>query len=173
MLPGLLLALHVAAGVVALVGGPLAYASAVGRDEDRVGHGFRKERPPNGRRRRLQVRADALIGVYLAAVLVVATTALGLVALDPAGLWWLGPLALLTAGLALRGRAAGAGGDGAAARRRRGGWGGSYIALVTAALVVSFPGFGAFWVLPTLIGVSVIERPRIRAARLRWADAAG
>ena len=95
-----------------------------------------------------------------------ALTALGLIAFDPAGLWWLAPLAALSYGLALLG---------VIAPRRRGqrwvglyarGQGGSYIALVTALLVVSVEGplsIGA-WIVPTLVGHQLIEW---RVARIR------
>jgi len=94
------------------------------------------------------------------AVLATAATAVGLVAFDPLELWWLAGLAGLTYGLALVGYLA--------PRRRRRGWvrvyahgqGGSLIALVTAVLVVSHDGTAAAaaWIVPTLIGVPLIER---------------
>ena len=92
--------------------------------------------------------------------------ALGLIAFDPAGLWWLGPLAALSYGLALLGLIA----QRRRTQRRLGlyarGQGGSYIALVTALLVVSLEGpLGiAAWLLPTVIGHRLIER---RVARIR------
>lgn len=137
------LALHVAAGSVGLVLGPLAMLA---------------EREPPYRSR---------LGLaYHWSVLAVAVTALVLIAFDPAGLWWLAPLAALSYGLALLG---------VIAPRRRGqrwvglyarGQGGSYIALVTALLVVSVDGPAAVaaWILPTLAGLPLIE---VRAARLR------
>ena len=75
---------------------------------------------------------------YLWATLAVAATALGLVALDPRALWWLTPLALLTAALVVVGHLAPRHGWGARARAH--GLGGAYVALVTAALVVSLDG---------------------------------
>jgi len=125
-----ILALHAAAGSIALVAGPVAYAAG--------GRG-------------------AMLRVYFVAVLAVAATALALVAADPIGLWWLAPLALLTAALAALGRWGGATGGSAAARAAAHGWGGSYIALVTALLVVSVSSAAQFWVLPTVIGVALIE----------------
>jgi hypothetical protein len=103
---------------------------------------------------------------YHWSVLAVALTALGLIAFDPAGLWWLAPLAALSYALALLA---------AVAPRRRGqrwaglyarGQGGSYIALVTALLVVSLEGPLAIaaWIVPTLVGHHLIER---RVARIR------
>ena len=102
---------------------------------------------------------------YPWAVLAVALTALGLVAFDVDALWWLAPLAVLAYALAL---------VGSLAPRRRGrrwvrayahGQGGSYIALVTALLVVSLepPASTAAWVVPTLAGLILIER---RAAKI-------
>jgi hypothetical protein len=98
--------------------------------------------------------------LYPWAVLATAATAVGLVAFDPLELWWLTGLAGLTYGLALLGYLA--------PRRRPRGWvrayahgqGGSLIALVTAALVVSLDGTAAAaaWIVPTLIGVPLIER---------------
>jgi len=146
MLADLLLALHVTAGAAGLIAGPLGYLAA----------------------RRAHVRSATAGEVYFAAVLVVAATALGLIAFDPSGLWWLAPLALLTAVLAWRGRSATRSGDSAPARAGRGGLGGSYIGLVTASLVVSFPGVALFWILPTVVGVAWIEYPALDAARLRW-----
>lgn len=139
----IVLALHVAVGSLGLVLGPLAMLA---------------EREPPYR--------SALGVAYHWSVLGVALTALGLIAFDTAGLWWLAPLAVLSYGLALLALIA---------PRRRGqrwaglyarGQGGSYIALVTALLVVSVEGtLGiAAWVLPTLIGHSLIER---RVARIR------
>jgi hypothetical protein len=141
------LGLHVATGVVGLVLGPLSFLA--------------ERQPP--------YRSGAGLAYHLS-VLAVALTALGLVAFDPAGLWWLSPLAALAYGLALLG---------VVAPRRRGanwirhyvrGQGGSYIALVTALLVVSVPApFGiAAWLLPTLVGHRLIER---RVARISRRDA--
>lgn len=133
-----LLTAHVAAGAAGLLLGPLV---------------LRAERDPPHRSR--EGRA------FLLAVLALAATSAGLVALDPAGLWWLLPLAALAAGLALLG---------ATVSRRRHrlyalGQGGAYISLVTALLVVSAPGpaAAAAWILPTLVGVPLIE---LRVRRL-------
>ncbi|MDQ3851074.1 MAG: hypothetical protein M3296_10745 [Actinomycetota bacterium] len=133
----ILLSVHVAAGCAGLVLGPLAMWSERGlTHRSRAGGG------------------------YHAAVLAVALTAAGLVALNPSALWWLAPLAALSYALALLGVLA--------PRWRRRGWvrayahgqGGSYIALVTALLVVSLdgPASAAGWVLPTLVGLPLIER---------------
>lgn len=94
---------------------------------------------------------------YLWFTLAVATSALGLVALDPAGLWWLTALALLTGALVVIGHLAPRRGWGPRARAH--GLGGAYVALVTATLVVSLEGFAqtVAWLVPTLIGVLLIE----------------
>lgn len=135
-----LLAAHIAAGALGLFLGPLAIWL-------------------RGRERRRRAGAG-----YHAAVLAVCLTALGLAALDWSGLWWLVPLAAFSYGCVAVGRAA--------PRRRWPGWvrlqahglGGSYIALVTAFLVVSFEELGpAAWVVPTLVGLVLIER---RVARV-------
>lgn len=128
----LLLVLHVAAGAAGLVLGPLALFGVV---------------PWSGL-------------AYLWAVCAVSLTALGLVALDPADLWWLAPLALLASGLALLGRIAATRSGPGWTRARAHGHGGSYIALVTATLVVSVDGPASVvaWVLPTAAGLVLIER---------------
>lgn len=133
---GILLSLHVAAGSLGLLLGALAM--------------WAEKRPPH------RSRAGA---AYHWSVLGVSLTAVGLVALDWPALWWLLPLAGLSYGLALLGLLA--------PRRRRPGWarayghgqGGSYIALVTALLVVSLEGLAAAagWFLPTLVGLPLIE----------------
>lgn len=141
----ILLTLHVAAGSLGLVFGPLALWRSRG--------------------------APALPGsrtgeAYLWCVLVTSLTAVGLVGFDWPQLWWLTLLAAFAASLALLAVVA------PGARFR--GWeracahgeGGSYIALVTALLVVSVEGPASFvaWTLPTLAGLPLIE---VRAARLR------
>jgi hypothetical protein len=106
-------------------------------------------------------------------VLAVALTALGLVAFDVAALWWLLPLAALSYGLALLGYRA--------PRWRGRGWvrayahgqGGAYIALLTALCVVSLdgPATAAGWVLPTVVGLPLIERRVTRITREETAGA--
>lgn len=130
MLPELALALHIATGALALALGPLAVYAA-----KRGGPGTR------------------LDGAYHFAVLAVCASAALLAALDWSRLWWFLPIAAGSYGLALLGYAAG----------RRGrlrlyvhGQGGSYIALVTALLVVSV-GSPVAWVAPTLIGSPLIQ----------------
>lgn len=89
-------------------------------------------------------------------VLAVCLSAVGLVMFDWSGLWFFVPIAAGSYAFALRAYLAD--------RRRRVGWlepyirgvGGAYIALVTAVVVVSF-GSAVAWILPTLIGVPLIE----------------
>ena len=93
---------------------------------------------------------------YLLAVGVVCVTALGLVLINLTAFWWLGPIAALTGGAAY----------GAHRMHRRTGlaarsWsarllGGTYVALVTALLVVSVGGWMS-WVLPSVVGTGVVE----------------
>jgi hypothetical protein len=105
--------------------------------------------------------ADALAVAYLWAVLATCATATVLALLDWSRLWWIIPLAVVSSLLALAGYAA----------LRRGGprWvsahglGGSYIALVTALLVVtagdiSIPAEIVAWIVPIAIGVPLIVR---------------
>lgn len=113
----ILLSLHVVTGALGLVLGPLAM-----RAEKRLPH---------------QSRTGTW---YHSSVLAVSLTAVLLAALDWSTLWWLSILAVVSYGLALLGLVA--------PRRRPRGWvrayahgqGGSYIALVTALLVVSLDG---------------------------------
>ena len=93
-------------------------------------------------------------------MLAVALSALGFVAFDAAALWWLAPLAVLAYGLALLGRAAPQWRARAWLRAYAHGQGGSYIALVTALLVVATAGppMVIAWVVPTLVGLALIER---------------
>jgi hypothetical protein len=110
----LLLAVHIAVGAVALALGAVVIWSS-------------RERP-------LLDRRDA---AYHWIVLAVSLTAIGLVALDWPDLWWIAILAALAYGLALLGYLA--------PRQRFRAWqaafahgqGGSYIALVTALMVVA------------------------------------
>ncbi len=137
-----LLVVHIAAGLAGLALGPLALVAA-----DRRGH-----------------RSGAS-SAYHWAMLAVCLSAAGLALVRWDELWWFVPLAALSYALALRGHRA--------ARRRRPGWrhdqitgvGGSYIALVTALLVVSADGAIVTWLLPTLIGVPIIHVARARVAR--------
>jgi hypothetical protein len=138
-----LLALHIGAGVGALALGAAVIWSS-------------RKRPILDRRS----------ATYPWTVLAVSLTAVGLLALDWPDLWWIAILAALAYALALLGYLA--------PRRRFRGWrlayahgqGGSYIALVTALVVVALTVDGpvhgvaavVVWVLPTLIGTRLIGR---------------
>ena len=135
MLHTALLTLHVGAGVAGLVLGPPVL--------------WRLTQRPSQRGGRMQ-------GGYLLSVAAVCASALGLVLNDIAAFWWLGPVAVVTGGAAY----------GAHRLHRRTGlaartWGarllgGTYVALVTALLVVSVGGWMS-WVLPTVVGAAVVE----------------
>ena len=143
----LLLNLHIVAGTLGLALGPVA----MWRDT----RSLRAGRGPAG----------GLSAAYPWSVLAVSLTAIALVAWYRDDLWWLVPVAAVSAALAFLGRAA-------AARRVRGwthayvhGLGGSYIALVTALLVVSLTVDGPLggpaalvpWLAPTALGLLGIE----------------
>lgn len=143
----ILLALHVVAGAGGIALGPLALWRSRGRPA---------------------LVAGGIGWAYVGAVLAVSLTGVGLVALSWSELWWLTILAAVSSALAVLAVLA--------PRVRFRGWaracahgeGGSYIALVTALLVVSVDGPAslAAWTLPTLAGLPLIE---VRAARLRAA----
>lgn len=117
---------------------------------------------------------------YRWTVLVVCLSAVGLVLVRRTDLWWLVPVSALTYGLAVLASES--------ARRRFRGWthgyahgiGGSYIALVTALVVVSLAVNGPLggsaelipWLAPTAIGTVLIEvlRRRIVARQPAVAD---
>jgi hypothetical protein len=94
---------------------------------------------------------------YQGAVAAMTSTAVGLVALAPGRLWWLGLVAAATEAAAL--------GGWWVRRRHAPGWlgrhirlmCGSYLSFVTAALVVNWASPLA-WVLPTLVGTPLISR---------------
>lgn len=128
-----LLGAHISAGVVGLLIGPLTFLAS----------------EHAGWHRRLGI-------AYQGAVAVVAVSALGLVASAPGRLWWLGLVAAATEIAALAGWLA--------RRRHHPGWlphhirlmCGSYLSLVTAAVVVNWASPLA-WVLPTLVGAPLIN----------------
>jgi hypothetical protein len=111
--------------------------------------------------------------IYQATVMLICVSAMALVITSRPDLWWLIPVAAASYALALLGRAAGA-------RRFRGwthayvhGIGGSYIALVTALVVVALTVDGPVkggpfetvpWVAPAAVGTLLIERWRHRLA---------
>jgi hypothetical protein len=119
-------------------------------------------------RSRVTPSLDRASSAYHWTVLVVSATAVALVASDAPELWWIAILAVFAYGLALLGYLA--------PRQRFSRWrpayahgqGGSYIALVTALLVVALTVDGpvhgiaavAVWVLPAVVGTSLIERWR-------------
>lgn len=139
----ILLGLHTAAGLAGLALGGLVIWSS-------------RERP----------LLDRWSVAYHWTVLAVSLTAVVLLVLDWPQLWWLMLLSVFAYGLALLGFLA--------PRRRFRGWtgfyahgqGGSYIALVTAFIVVSLtvdgpihgPAAAAVWVFPTLVGTRLIKR---------------
>jgi hypothetical protein len=152
MVRAIFLVLHVASGAVALALGPLALLAA--------------------RRRRRSYRQ--LRDAYYWTVLVVCATATVVSLLAWARLWWLVPIAALSYGLALVGYLGSRHNWPLWARAH--GWGGSYIALVTALLVVSVRGVSGVleaiaWILPAAIGVPLIVRahtgPHATAGRTR------
>jgi hypothetical protein len=127
---------------------------------------------------------DRSAAAYQWAVAGIALTSAGLVALDWPDLWWLLLLAVLTWGLALAGHIAPLRGFAGWRRVYVHGLGGSYIALVTALLVVSLtvdgpvdgPPAALVWGLPSLIGTMLIaawhrrllDGSALRAAPPRW-----
>lgn len=147
MLHTVLLAAHVVAGTTGLLLGPVAMAHDTRR--------FTAGRGGTG-------RASAL---YRGAVLLVCLSAVGLVVENRPELWWLVPISALTCALAMLARES-------ATRRFRGwshgythGQGGSYIALVTALIVVALTIDGPVsgtaqllpWLAPTALGTVLIE----------------
>jgi len=150
-----LLNVHIAAGAIGLLLGPLA----MWRDTHEMGAG---RRPAGG-----------ISAAYPWTVLAVSLSAIVLVAWYRNDLWWLAPVAAASYALAVLGRYA-------AARQFRGwthayvhGQGGSYIALVTAFVVVALTVDGPLdgsaalvpWVLPTIVGTLLIEWWRRRLLR--------
>lgn len=140
-LAGSILALHIAAGAAGLILGPIAMGA--------------RKRPG------LHTRAGEC---YHWVMLLVCLSAGLLAALDWRRLWWFSPIAVGSYAFALLGYLA--------AKRRWSGWlrahitgqGGSYIAMVTALLVVNWkavtgtPGIASpwAWALPTVVGSPVI-----------------
>ncbi|MDX6698549.1 MAG: hypothetical protein QOE65_1946 [Solirubrobacteraceae bacterium] len=129
-----ILALHIAAGGTGLLLGPVAFAAA-------------KRRGPHTR----------LGEAYHWVMLAVCVSAAGLAVLAWDRIWWFLPIAAFSYANALAGYVA--------VKRRRPGWlrrhvrgmGGSYIALVTALLVVNTQAkVPAMWILPTVVGSPLI-----------------
>jgi hypothetical protein len=126
----LVLAFHVGAGAGAQLLGPLALLAR------------------EGRQRRLAL-------AYQGAVATVTATAVVLASLALDELWWLIFLAVGTESLALGGHYVTRAGSDSGIALRAHMLGGSYIALVTALLAVSW-GAPAGWALPSLVGVPAI-----------------
>lgn len=99
------------------------------------------------------VRMVAARDLFHWLVLAVCASAVALVPFDRSGLWFFVPVSIASYGFALLGYRAGA---------RRGrlirGYGGAYVALWTAVLVVGAPAAPLVWIVPALIGVPLIER---------------
>jgi len=145
------LAIHIAAGSLGLVLGPVAMLS------------------PKRRGRHTRVGT-----VYFWNMAVVCVSAVGLAILAWSQIWWFVPIAVFSFANALVGYLA-------VRRRRPGwlvrhigGMGGSYVALTTALLVVN-AGAGAWWAwsLPTIVGTVLIRRTiaaRVPSATIlpRW-----
>jgi uncharacterized membrane protein len=143
---------HIAAGTIGLVLGPIAMAARKGS--------------------RLHARAGEL---YHWVILAVCVSAAGLAWLDWTRLWWFLPIAVGSYVFALVGYVA--------AKRRWRGWlaahisgqGGSYIAMLTAVLVVNWAMLTGTsgrsspwaWILPTLIGSPIIAWVNIQVGRGR------
>ena len=151
---GLVLALHIAAGTVGLVLGPIAMTA--------------RKRPG------LHTRAGE---TYHWVMLAVCVTAAALAALDWQRIWWFLPIAAGSYAFALLGYVA-------AKRRWKGwlgahvtGQGGSYIAMTTAVLVVNWQALTGTrgiaspwaWALPTAVGTPLIAWANYRIARGRTA----
>ena len=127
------LALHIAAGSAGLVLGPVAMRAA--------------KRPGT------HTRAGE---AYHWVLLTVAVSAIVLSVLDWSEIWWFTPIAVFSYAFALLGYWA--------AKRRPADWltlhisgqGGSYIALVTALLVVNLGDALIVWFIPTIVGSPII-----------------
>src|SRR5829696_3692470 len=121
-----LLAFHVTVGAGALVLGPFAIRGVL-----RAG---------------AQTRADA---AYHALVIAVCASAIGLAAFGWSRLWWLVPIALASYSFALRAQLAVSRAPAGWRREYIAGQGGSYVALITAVLVVSLADITPLvWALP-------------------------
>jgi hypothetical protein len=143
MLRTVFLVLHIVAGAAALVVGPLVLLAARRRDGNRA----------------------TLLTAYHWTVLGTCVTAVVVSVLAWERLWWLVPVSAVSYALVLVGYLAVQRGWPAWVRAH--GLGGSYIALVTALLVVSARGVStaaeiAAWILPAAIGVPLIVRTHTR-----------
>lgn len=155
MIDTIVVVVHVVSGSIGLLLGPWALVA----DQRVLASGARGTSRP--------------AAAYRIVVVVVAVSAVGLVLTRRHDLWWLVPVAALTVALTLLADVA--------ARRRFRGWlaayvhgqGGSYLALMTAfvvvALTVDGPVRGALslipWLAPTVVGTLAIEVWRHRLGR--------
>ncbi len=140
----IVLILHITSGTLALALGPVALQVA-----------------------KVHGRGNSAGVAYHAAVLVACASAVLLAALDWSRLWWFVPIAAGSYALALLGHVASKRSGGRWPSRYVHGQGGSYIALLTALLVVSTTSPAA-WIVPTLIGTPLIHH-FARRADARWA----
>lgn len=106
--------------------------------------------------------AGRLAIAFHIAVVGVCGSAFGLAALDFAALWWLVPIAIGTYGFVLLGFRAGRNRHPRWAASAVRGYGGAYIALWTAIVVVSVGSSVPTWVLPAAIGTPIVELLAIR-----------
>jgi hypothetical protein len=145
------LAVHILTGTLGLLLGPLAM------------------RAPKRRGRHTRVG-----GIYHWNMLLVAVSATALSLLAWSEIWWFTPIAIFSYANALLGYLA--------VKIRWKGWlphhiagmGGSYIALVTALLVVNAGGANlVVWLLPTIVGTPLIALAVARASRSPLARVAG
>jgi hypothetical protein len=128
------LILHVAAGALGLVLGPLAIVLTL-------------------RRKRLTWAGE----IYHWAVALVCLTALVMVPYDWAGLWFFWPISVASYLFVYLGQRSAESPGGLWYRGVLRGYGGSWIALWTAILVVSVPGHPWTWAAPTVLGTALIE----------------
>jgi hypothetical protein len=143
----LLLGIHIGAGTLGLLLGP----ATIWQETRRLVAGQ---------------RADSAVGAaYNATVLVICVSAIALVVFSRPDLWLLVPVAVASYGLAVLGRIAGSRPFPSWSHAYVHGIGGSYIALVTALVVVALTVDGPVrgsaevipWVLPAAIGTPLIE----------------
>lgn len=148
MLRSLVLAVHIAVGVVGVTLGPAVLVQVA---RHRVGR---------------------LAEWFHAVVLAVCVSAVALAALDIRSLWWLVSISAATYAFALRAHRAG--------QHRRPRWlasvargyGGAYIALWTAILVVSAGSSPVSWLLPAALGAPIVEWLAFRLHRQSTVTAA-
>lgn len=137
----LILAMHIAVGIAGVVLGPFAIGGLV------------------------RGRTGRLASAYHQSVALVCVSAVGLAALDFAGLWWFVLIAAGSYAFAARAmltiRSARPGWQARALR----GFGGAYIALWTAILVVSVPDQPVAWAIPTVLGSLAVERLAVLIGR--------